>query len=172
MKRRWHIIVPILSILASIALGATITQSISLTSFNAGALSPLMQSRIDSAKYRAGAPTLQNMIVRSQGPVTRRPGTKYIATVKDSNDPVRLIPFEYSTSDAYILELGDGYVRFYRNGAQVTSAGTAYEVNAPWDANDLFEIQFAQDAQTMRLVHPDYAPYKLTRNTASHTDWT
>lgn len=172
MKIKWNIIVPVLSILSAIALGATFKQSISLTSFNAGEMSPLMQSRIDFAKYKSGAQTLQNMIVRAQGPVTRRPGTKYIATVKDSHDAVRIIPFEYSTSDAYILELGDEYVRFYRNGAQVTSGPNAYEVNAPWDANDLFEIQFVQDAETMRLVHPDYPPYKLTRNTASHTDWT
>jgi hypothetical protein len=40
-----------------------------------------------------------------------------IAKVKDSSRPVCLIPFEYSTSDAYILELGDKYIRFYHNGA-------------------------------------------------------
>jgi hypothetical protein len=165
-------LIPILSILSALALGATINQSVSLTSFNAGELSPLMQSRVDFAKYQSGAQTLQNMIVRSQGPVTRRPGTKFIAEVKDSNDPARLLPFEYSTQDAYILELGDKYLRFFRNGAPVLSGGVPCEVNTPWDANDVFEIQYAQDAQTMRLVHPDYPPYKLTRNTASHTDWT
>lgn len=165
-------LIPIFSILASLALGATIRQNITLTSFNAGEMSPLMEGRVDFAKYKSGARTLQNMIVRAQGPVTRRPGTKYIATVKDSNDPVRIIPFEYSTTDAYVIEMGDDYLRFYRNGAQVLDGATAYEVNSPWDANDLFEIQFVQDAQTMRFVHPDYAPYKLTRNSASHTDWT
>jgi hypothetical protein len=172
MKRnKWNIIVPLLSILATLCMGAMIKQTATLTSFNAGEMSPLMNSRVDFAKYKSGAQTLQNMIVRAQGPVTRRPGTKYIATVKDSTDATRLIPFEYSTTDAYVLELGDEYVRFYRNGAQVLSGQSAYEVASPWDPNDLFEIQFAQDAQYMRLVHPDYKPRKLTRNSASHTDW-
>jgi hypothetical protein len=152
MKNKWNYLVPLLSILATLALGATIRQTATLTSFNAGEMSQLMTSRIDFAKYK--------------------PGTKYIATVKDSTDATRLIPFEYSTTDAYILELGDEYIRYYRNGAQVLDGQSAYEIASPWDPNDLFDIQFAQDAQYMRLVHPDYQPRKLTRNTASHTDWT
>jgi hypothetical protein len=40
----------------------------------------------------------------------------------------------------------------------------------PYDPNDLFEIQFVQDAQYMRLVHPDYQPYKMTRT--GHAAWT
>lgn len=170
MKRIY--LIPILSILSAMALGATIKHSITVTNFNSGELSPQMEGRVDFEKYPSGARELQNMIVRSQGPVTRRPGTKFIAEVKDSNNPARLVPFEYSTNDAYILELGHEYLRLYRNGAQVLDGNDPYEVNSPWDANDIFEIQFAQDAQVMRLVHPDYHPYQLVRNSASHTDWT
>jgi len=142
-----------------------------LTSFNAGEVSPLMQSRWDYPKYASSAQTLQNMLVRPQGPIQRRPGTKFIAEVKDSTDYARVIPFEYSTEDSYIIELGDLYARFYRNGAQVLDANSvAYEIVTPWDANDLFEVQFVQDSQYMRLVHPDYAPYKLTRT--AHAAWT
>ena len=168
------LLIPILSLISTLALGVTVKQSVSLTSFNAGELSPLMQSRIDFAKYKTGAKTLQNMIVRAQGPVTRRPGTKYIATVKDATDAVRVIPFEYSTDDAYIIELGDAYARFYRSVSGVSgpilSGDDPYEITTPWDSNDLRELQYVQDAETMRFSHPDYEPYKLTRT--GHTSWT
>lgn len=173
MKRLWSIIIPIACTLAAVAIGATAKRSVSLTNFNAGELAPLMQSRVDFPKYNSGAKTLQNMIVRAQGPASRRPGTKFIAEVKDGNDYACLIPFEYSTDDAYIIEVGDLYMRFYRDGNQVPISAldaNAYEIVSPYDANDLFEIQYAQDAQYMRLVHPDYAPYKLTRT--GHAAWT
>jgi len=156
--------------LAAVGAGQT-PRSVTLTQFNAGELSPQMEGRTDFARYYNGARTLENMLVRSQGPVTRRPGTKYIATVKDSDDATRVIACQYSTDDTYVLELGDEYMRFYRAGAQVLD-GTAYELATPWDKSDVFELQYTQDAQYMRFVHPDYPPYKLTRNSASHTDWT
>jgi hypothetical protein len=147
-----------------------VTQRMTLNNFNAGELSPLMNARVDFPKYKSGAKILENMVVRSQGPISRRPGTKYIASIKDATDSTRLIPFELSTTFAYIIELGDAYARFYRNGAQITSGSSAYEIVTPWDANDVFELQFAQDAETMRIVHPDYEPYKLTRT--AHASWT
>lgn len=100
--------------------------------------------------------------------------TKRIAAVKDGTGPVRLIPFKDPTG-AYILEIGGEYLRFFRNGAPVLSGGVPYELPAPWDANDVFGIEYAQDdenAQAMRLKHPDYPAYALTRNSPSHTDWT
>ena len=165
-----HYIIPIVSILSTVLMGATLRR-VELTSFNAGQMSPLMNARSDFAKTKAGAKTLQNMLVRAQGPVQRRPGTKYIAAVKDANDPTRLFSFEYSTSDAYVWESGDQYARFYRNGGQILDANNVtYEITTPWDSNDIFELQYAQDAQYMRLVHPDYPPYKLTRT--GHAAWT
>ena len=156
-------------LLTAVALGQ-VKVPLNLQTFNSGELSPLMNSRSDYPKYPGGAKTLQNMLVRSQGPVSRRPGTKYIAAVKDADDATRLISFEYSTTDAYIIELGDEYARFYRSGGQIQFEGSPYEIVTPWDESDVFELQFAQDAETMRIIHPDYEPYKLTRT--AHTSWT
>ena len=157
-------------ILCSIASGQSVEQTIFLNAFNAGELSPLMNSRVDFPKYRLGASTLENMLVRTQGPITRRPGTKYIASVKDADDDTRLIPFEKSDEYAYIIELGDEYARFYRSGAQIMDGTDPYEIVTPWDESDVFELQFAQDADTMRIVHPDYEPYILART--DHDEWT
>jgi hypothetical protein len=96
-----------------------------ICSFNTGYVCPFMETRTDYDKYKSSCRTLENMFVMSQGPATRRPGTKYIATAKDSNYPVRLIPFERSTEDAYVIEVGDFYMRFFRDGGQVlTGSGT------------------------------------------------
>ena len=150
----------------AILLGATVE----LNTFNAGEMSPLMNSRADFPKYRAGAKTLENMLVKSQGPVSRRPGTKYIASVKNAEDPTRLLSFEFSTEDTYIIEASDQYFRFYRDSGQIQDGGGALEIVSPYDSNDIFEVQLVQDAEVMRMVHGDVPPYKLTRT--SHTAWT
>lgn len=95
-----------------------------LNAFNSGELSPLLDGRTDVQKYYSGCKTLENFLVLSYGGVERRPGTKYIASVKTASSKTRLIPFEYSVDDSYILEFGDEYIRFYRNGGQIQEIET------------------------------------------------
>ncbi len=85
-----------------------------LESFNAGELSPRLASRLDFSKYPAGLETCENMLPLPEGGAARRPGTRYVAEVEDSTVKARLIPFEFSTTQAYMLELSDGKMRFYR----------------------------------------------------------
>jgi hypothetical protein len=91
----------------------------SLSTFTAGEISPRLEGRIGLEKYRAGLSDLTNMVVQPHGGVTRRPGTEYLGTVKDSSVKTRLIPFQFKTTDTYILEFGDLYMRVFRNGLQV-----------------------------------------------------
>jgi len=141
-----------------------------INKFNAGEVSPLMLARNDFAKYLNSCNQLQNMIVRSQGPVSRRPGTKFIATTKD-NEEVRLIPFEFSKSDTYTLEFGNLYMRAFRNGGQVLDANDdPYELTTTFTTAELADIQFVQSADIMWLVHPDHEVQELTRT--GHTSWT
>ena len=90
-----------------------------LSTFTAGEISPRLEGRVSIEKYREGLADLTNMIVQPHGGVTRRPGTEYLGEVKDSSVATRLIPFEFKTSDTYILEFGDQYMRVFRNGLQV-----------------------------------------------------
>lgn len=90
-----------------------------VTNFQAGELSPRLEGRIDLQKYSAGAQTLQNMLVFPQGGVTRRPGTQYAGSSKDGGK-VRLINFEFSDTQAYVLEFGAGYIRFFKDGEILT----------------------------------------------------
>lgn len=105
------------------------------TNFAAGALSPKLAGRIDFPAISSGAEILKNFLVQPQGDITRRPGTRFVAEVRDSTAKVRLVDFVFNEGDAYVLEFGNLYVRFYQNGGQVKetltitaasfSAGTA-----------------------------------------------
>ncbi|CAN0582002.1 unnamed protein product, partial [Laminaria digitata] len=83
-----------------------------------------MVARTDFAKYPLGCATLENMIPLPQGGATRRPGTVFVAETRDHDMRPRLLPFQFSTAQAYILEAGDGYFRFYRDRGRVEVAAT------------------------------------------------
>lgn len=106
-------------------------------SFAGGEIAPEMLGRIDSAQYQAGAARLRNFVVRPNGTIVRRPGTRYCSSSKDSSNVVRLFPFTYSTTETRVLEFGRatvdarsiGYIRFHTNGTLVTyTAGSEYIV--------------------------------------------
>ena len=145
---------------------ATWTQN----NFNAGEISPLAYGRSDIAKYKTGLATCLNYVPTAQGGLTRRPGTQYIANVKNSANAVRLIPFEFSITQAYVLEFGPSYIRFYTNDGQLLNLGVPYEVATPYGASDLQDLAYTQSADVLYLVHPNYAPRKLVRSGA--TSWT
>jgi hypothetical protein len=92
------------------------------SSFTAGEISPRMEGRVTLDTYREGLADMTNLLVMPQGGVTRRPGTEFLGEIKDSSKAARLIPFQFKTSDTYILEFGDQVMRVYRNGAQVLDA--------------------------------------------------
>lgn len=123
------------------------------TNFTAGEQSPRLRGRVDLEKYNASAQELRNVFVFKQGGVSIRPPTKFIAEVKDSADITRIIPFVYSRTDAYLLELGDQYMRVFKNGAPVLSGMSPYEVATPYTPAQLSAINYAQGADTMMAAH-------------------
>lgn len=90
-------------------------------SFNAGEFSPLAVGRTDYPKYKNGLSLMQRFIPIVQGGATRCPGFKYTKPTK-ANGQARLIPFIFNNGDAFNIEFGDQYVRFYYNRAPVTAA--------------------------------------------------
>lgn len=98
-------------------------QSIIQTSFNSGEWAPALNARVDLQKYHSGAALLRNFFIDYRGGATARGGTRYILQTK-STGTVRLIPFQASFSVSYVLEFGQGYLRFYNNGAPVLESPT------------------------------------------------
>ena len=144
--------------------------SVQLTNFTAGELSPRLDGRNDLSKYPSGCKTLENFIVYPHGSAARRSGTQFISEVKTSANKTRLVPFEFSTTQTYILEFGNQYIRIYKDKGQVQSGGSAVEIATPYLTAELFDIKFAQSADVMYIVHPNHAARKLSRT--SHINWT
>ena len=92
--------------------------------WNAGELSPRLGARTDFDKYKHGAEILENMIPLSEGGAMRRPGSRYVAEVKDSTAKTRLKRFKFSTTQAYQIEMGDNYLRFFRDQGRITAGDT------------------------------------------------
>ena len=144
--------------------------SVQLTNFTAGELSPRLDGRNDLSKYPSGCKTLENFIVYPHGSAARRSGSQFISEVKTSSKKTRLIPFEFSTTQTYILEFGDQYIRVYKDKGQVQSGGSAVEISTPYLEAELFDLKFAQSADVLYICHPNHEVEKLSRT--SHTSWT
>ena len=213
------------------------------TAFARGELSPRLHARTDIDHYRLGLKECTNFYVLRQGALRKRQGTEFIAEVRDSAKKTRLVPFIFSTQQAYMLEFGQEYFRVFVNGSSVvepatnitiatnanpvaiTAAGHGFtdgdrvivsgvagmtEINerefvvanvmsetfelanedgtghgayagsgevaripqftTPYSEAELFDLQFAQSADTLYVAHKNHAPQQVGRN--SDTDWT
>lgn len=151
------------------------------TNFSSGELDPLLRARVDLPAHANGLEEATNVIVQPQGGVRRRPGTKYLMSLPNSSSEsaangVRLVPFEFSTSDSYMLCFTHNRMHVFKNGAQVLDINggtldyldiTSYGLTGA----RLGTINWTQSADTLIIVHPDIQPIKLVRG-ASDATWT
>lgn len=100
-------------------------QPIVQASFNSGEWAPNLWARVDVEKYHSGAAILRNFFVDYRGGASTRVGTKYVIQAYKSNTAVRLIPFQAAKTIGFILEFGDKYIRFHRNGSPVLESQQA-----------------------------------------------
>ena len=143
---------------------------VSKQSFSSGELSQKMLARADVDRYKNAAVQLENWEVLVQGGVRRRWGLRYIAEAGVPATAVLVFPFEPSEDEAYILEAGNTYFRFYKDTARIESPpGTPVQVTTPYTAAQLRLIRTAQSNDVMLLVHSAHAPRRLSR--LSDTSW-
>jgi hypothetical protein len=95
-----------------------------IINFNSGELSPLIDARSDIDKYSAGCRILENMIPRVYGVAERRPGTQYIYGAYDNTVVGRLIPFIYSNTIAYVIEMSALINRYFFDGGIVLDSSS------------------------------------------------
>lgn len=140
------------------------------TNCTAGEISPRLIGRVDVAKYQNGLKTCYNAIPLVHGGAKRRPGSRYIAGAKHNDKQTRLVPFIFNREQAFVIEFGDAYARFYTAaGARVEVTGTPVEVVSPYLEADLDDVHYVQGADTMFLFHESYPTRKLVRY--SNTSW-
>ncbi|MDQ0392178.1 hypothetical protein [Labrys monachus] len=133
--------------------------------FGRGELTPKLHSRADLDHFKMGLSICRNWMVMRQGGLKRRPGTQFIAEVKDSSRPARLIPFIYNASQAYVLVLNAGVFRVYALGGRV---GTVEVAHSYADA-DLPDLDYDQTNDVLDITHRAYQPQRISR--LGNTSW-
>lgn len=86
-----------------------------INNFTKGELCKWMFGRTDVKSYSQGCSSLLNCLVRPFGGAMRRPGLFFLTETKTTGN-TRLIPFEFSIEESFIIEVGVGYFRFYKDG--------------------------------------------------------
>lgn len=135
------------------------------SNFTAGEISSDLLGRSDLVAYQNGAAKLQNLFIFPTGGVTRRAGLRYIDTIAGNG---RLIPFEFNTQQTYLIVLTANQIDIYLDDVNVAT------LISPWPLNDIQQVAWTQSADTLLLVHPDYPPKKLLRDSGgsfSLDDW-
>lgn len=127
--------------------------------FASGELTPLAHGRTDLTRYGTGLKTCRNWVIRPHGCLMNRPGLIYTAATRNSGAKrSRLVPFVFSTSQAYMLEFSEGFMRAYQNGVQVGA-----EVATPYLESDLESLQWAQSADVLTLTLKRLPQYEVRR---------
>jgi len=91
-------------------------------SFGKGEIAPDLYGRTDTAAYKVALKTALNFNIVQYGGAENRAGLQFIGPVKTHSTAVRLIPFQFKATDAYVIEMGNLYMRFIRNDAYVNEA--------------------------------------------------
>lgn len=145
-------------------------ESIIQRSMAGGEIAPALYGRADQTKYQTGLKTCRNFVVLKHGGVGSRAGTQFIAEVKDSSKATYLMKFVFNNDQTYIIEVGEFYFRFIRDGAAITVLSVPYEIATPYAEADLADLQFVQSGDVVTITHENYAPRDLSR--LGHTSWT
>ena len=155
------------------------------SSFTVGEIDPLLFGRVDLQQYGSALEKAQNVVVLPQGVFERRPGLRFMLDITShlggsftTLDGIRLVPFEFSTSQSYMLVFvknttSNTRMFVFANGQQITninSSGNDYLVCALGDI-DLDRLYFTQSADTLILVHEDMSPKSIVRG-ANNSSWT
>ena len=147
------------------------------TNFATGELDPLLRARVDLTAYNNALAKATNVLIQPQGGLRRRPGTKHIFELPNSSTPsagngVRLVSFQFSVADSYMLCFTHNRMYVVKNGAVVANInGTGNSYLTTSITSDIVDdMCWTQSADTLIVVHPDLQPVRITRT--SDTAWT
>jgi len=147
------------------------------SNFSTGELDPLLRARVDLQQYNNALAKATNVLIQPQGGLRRRPGTKYIVQLPSSGassagNGVRLVPFQFSVSDSYMLCFTHQRMYVIRNGVvqtNINGSGNNY-LTTSITSDIVDDMCWTQSADTLIVVHPDLQPVRITRT--SDTAWT
>lgn len=141
-----------------------------ISSFNGGEVSPELHGRTDINKYESSLKTALNFIIHPEGGAHRRSGTRFIKPEIDNSKKSRLIPFIFSTEQAYMLEFGDGRIRVFADEVQVQAAiqSTTVEAIAAIDEFFLEDHGYVDQQGPIQITASAGIPSPLVLNTVDY----
>jgi hypothetical protein len=148
------------------------------TNFSTGELDPLLRARVDLQSYPNALAKATNVLIQPQGGLRRRPGLKHILELPNTStasagNGVRLVPFQFSVDDSYMLCFTHNRMYVIKNGAvvaNINSSGNNY-LTTSIGSSIVDDMCWTQSADTLIVVHPDLQPTKIVRG-ASDSSWT
>jgi hypothetical protein len=147
------------------------------TNFSTGELDPLLRARVDLQSYGNALAKATNVLIQPQGGLRRRPGLKHIYELPNSStasagNGVRLVPFQFSVDDSYMLCFTHNRMYVIKNGVvqtNINASGNPY-LTTSIGSSIVDDMCWTQSADTLIVVHPDLQPVRITRT--SDTAWT
>src|SRR6516164_1191634 len=134
------------------------------SAFSRGEVSPFLFGRVDLLGWSQGLRTLRNATVRPEGAVMNRQGFNFNGTaLTNVSKGSILVPFVFSATQSYVIEIGNGTAQVFSSGALVGGATFV----TPWATQDLLALRWSQSADTLTLVHTAYPPYEIKRVNAN-----
>jgi hypothetical protein len=144
------------------------------SNFSTGELDPLLRARVDLQAYNNALAKATNVLIQPQGGLRRRPGTKYVAELpSNASDGVRLVSFQFSVDDSYMLCFVHQRMYVIKNGALITNingSGNNYLSVSSITSAIVDDMCWTQSADTLIVVHPDLQPVQIQRT--SDSAWT
>jgi hypothetical protein len=141
-------------------------------------LIPLLRARVDLAAYNNALAKATNVLIQPQGGLRRRPGTKHILELpntgaESAGNGVRLVPFQFSVDDSYMLCFTHKRMHIIKNGAvqaNINGSGNNY-LTTSITSSIVDDMCWTQSADTLIVVHPDLQPITIVRG-ATDATWT
>lgn len=100
-----------------------------------GEVSPALGARVDLGKRAVAVELAENFVGRVTGGMESRAGQQFVARCKEGSTAVRIVEFEFNTTQTFVIELGNLYARFHSDGGQILDSSTAATVTGATQAN-------------------------------------
>lgn len=149
------------------------------TDFTGGLMSPHLRGRIDIDKFTKGLQQMENFLPSIQGPTRYRQGMKWVRNEASGN--VRLIDFTINNQSRFLISLSAGLINVYNTaGSLLYSRGGGVDVDGtpvaaddghgnavtvPYLDDQIMDVRYSREVETMIFTHPLHPPYELTANT-------
>jgi len=134
---------------------------LSQVSLAGGEVSPSLYARTDLARYANSLRTCRNFFVRATGGVSNRAGLEFVAALYPLSLS-SLIPFVFSTEQAYVIVFQEETTQIFTQGA-VVGTGPA----TPYLSGELASLRYTQSADVLTVVNQNYIPHEFVRTGAT-----